>query len=342
MEFQNVKCKKNFKIQFGTAMHQGGMRTQQDRLINLEINGNICFGVFDGHGRLGDRGQQWAQACIDLLPVFITARSSEFSENPRGVISEFAETANRDIAELHPTGGTTMTLVFFMKNEILCANLGDSDAFLFSQTGDLIIGSTGLPDSHLEGDGRCLKLTSDHSPQNPSEQGSLKERNVAPFYATEEGGITPFFSETGEQNSPQKIHFNKNMKGDLATYVVDLSNHNNKLAMTRSLGDGNLSSCQPSFSSYSFDDITPGWKALIIATDGLHDNFCNIQSSPDSTIPGLYDFVMYKSCLDALSKENGAQDVATSLRDRNEFYAFRNFKHQRDNTAIIVVYFRMD
>ena len=62
MEFQNVKCKKNFKIQFGTAMHQGGMRTQQDRLINLEINGNICFGVFDGHGRLGDRGQHWAQA----------------------------------------------------------------------------------------------------------------------------------------------------------------------------------------------------------------------------------------------------------------------------------------
>jgi serine/threonine protein phosphatase PrpC len=136
---------------------------------------------------------------------------------------------------------------------------------------------------------------------------------------------------------PRKTYF-KNIKDEYATVVS--KNNMTSLSMTRSFGNNGLTHKKPTIMQVSLAGLTSDWECFCLATDGLHDNWININNPKFPERPSLHEFVMHQSCIDSLSEEDGAKKCADSLITRNDIYAKRNFGENSDNASVALIYIK--
>ena len=122
-------------------------------ITNLKLQDDVAlFAVFDGHG-----GQEVARFCgkyfgIELQKnekflqknykdaleeTFLKMDSLLMGEDALDLLKEF-----RNDPEGHTFAGCTANVVLITKTEVYCANAGDSRAYIFSKTGEVIPLST--------------------------------------------------------------------------------------------------------------------------------------------------------------------------------------------------------
>ncbi len=211
-------------------------------------------------------------------------------------------------------GGTTMTVCALVHGKVYTANVGDSLAVVVSEdsmTGT--IKNLGTGEIYAQNQ-RVTLMCADHNPCNEQEMQRLKSTLLCPLYeqisATQKG--TPIESGKG--------HYYKNVRQEWATVVSpqDGQPFSDTLSMTRSLGDFYLQTlgllCKPDVFEY-----TPtGRFAILIATDGVWDNFL---------FPEISDWIDF---------ENPANYNVSALLEENRVRATRNFGESRDNATAIL------
>jgi serine/threonine protein phosphatase PrpC len=204
-----------------------------------------------------------------------------------------------------------------------------------------------------------IEMTGDHSPENPLEYIRMRDFKCCgdnPLLA-ELKCIYDNQCEQNKYNCPDVFNisetgepivrpvdssftfYNKNVRGEKATYVTDRHGIN-ALSATRALGDFGLNSqgvsCNAEIRTIDLQEIFTQIKeepilCFVLCSDGVWDNW-------------IYDhvgkFVFDKSCLNAIEKdkENGAQRVTNSFMLRNQMFAKKNFGSNSDNSTGIIVY----
>lgn len=265
--------------------------------------------------------------------------------------------------------GTTFSVIVFLDKKLYIANVGDSTGILYSEkpvfnkaTSELAtVASVSATTSELA---NYIEMTGDHSPENPLEYIRMRD-----FKCCEDNPLLAELkciydnqceqnkyncpdvfniSETGEPTvrpiDSSFTFYNKNVRGEKATYVTDRYGIN-ALSATRALGDFGLNSqgvsCNAEIRTIDLQEIFTQIKetstedksilCFVLCSDGVWDNW-------------IYDhvgkFVFDKSCLNAIEKdkENGAQRVTNSFMLRNQTFAKKNFGSNSDNSTGIIVY----
>ena len=126
----------------------------QDAIRTLK---NSCA-LADGHGT---DGTEFATNACNQFFDFVQKTDSDPSETMKGLDNLFLS-----IHESHrdKKGGTTLTCLILKENYLICSNVGDSDAFLFTLK---------------NGAYHAMKLTQTHEPCCLSEYLRIKERGLA-------------------------------------------------------------------------------------------------------------------------------------------------------------------
>jgi serine/threonine protein phosphatase PrpC len=217
---------------------------------------------------------------------------------------------NRSTGEL-VRGGTTMTVGALVHGKIYTANVGDSLAVVVSEAvGTIANLRTGEMRAATQ---RVELVCADHAPSNLNEMERLKSTLLVPLYEqlTASKG-TPI-------ESGVKGHYHKNVRREWATVVSTQGGpFSETLSMTRSLGDFYLHTLGLSHKPDVFEYNPKGRFAVLIATDGVWDNFCFEE------IGDLIDF----------EKTDGAN--MSALIQENSVRATRNFGESRDNATAIL------
>ena len=261
--------------------------------------------------------------------------------------------------------GTTFSVIVFLDKKLFIANVGDSTGILYSDKPVFTKTATATATA-LE---NYIELTGDHSPENPLEYIRMRD-----FKCCEENPLlaelkciydnqceqnkyncTDVFniSETGEPTvrpvDSSFSFYNKNVRGEKATYVTDRHGIN-ALSATRALGDFGLNaqgvSCNPEIQTIDLEAIFTQIKDMAIEDTSIQETsiLCFVLCSDGVWDNWIYDhvgkFVFDKSCISAIEKdkENGAQRVTNSFMARNRMFAKKNFGNNSDNATGIVVY----
>jgi serine/threonine protein phosphatase PrpC len=367
----------------GNLYNQDACRVVHFRSETFNKSGSV-FCIADGHGKEGELA---AKVSTKRLEELIKEGVDELVENPVAFLefafkdiheeikskliekltqaeyevemSERGDVTARRFATQNFTVvkcGTTFSVIVFLDKKLFIANVGDSTGILYSEKPVFTATS-------------YIELTGDHSPENPLEYIRMRD-----FKCCEENPLlaelkciydnqceqnkyncTDVFniSETGEPTvrpvDSSFTFYNKNVRGEKATYVTDRHGIN-ALSATRALGDFGLNaqgvSCNPEIKTIDLETIFTQIKdtsteessiqetsilCFVLCSDGVWDNW-------------IYDhvgkFVFDKSCISAIEKdkENGAQRVTNSFMARNRMFAKKNFGNNSDNATSIVVY----
>lgn len=148
----------NTYLKYGVSAMQGWRMNMEDaHITNLTLpNDCALFAVFDGHG-----GQEVARFCgkyfsdelvknenfgkgsykLALEQTFLKMDSILMGENAMDILREFKNEAEGTIF-----AGCTANVVLVTKQEIYCANAGDSRCYLYSK------------------DSQCIPMSTDHKP----------------------------------------------------------------------------------------------------------------------------------------------------------------------------------
>lgn len=341
-----TKSSSNYIIKIGTSTNIGGGKTNQDRVSNFSFvsKGQKCemIIVLDGHGSLYNNGERWSNLTLEHARHHFNEHCDSFIDNPINFFERWCEKTNADISPQISSGGTTLTVGIFMDETAFFCILGDSDVILFSNQNNLLLdlvtvtdtltGTSGqLLPSSLDETCNCLSLAANHTPGNKIEH-SIRLPGVEHYYQLQ-NFTNVIFSDV----VPDKAYF-KNVKDEYATVIS--KNSLTSLSMTRSLGNNGITHKKPTIMQVSLAGLTSEWGCFCLATDGIHDNWVNIN---DPTLPGrpsLHEFVMHDTCISALSEEDGATKCAESLIQRNSVYAKRNFGDNSDNSSVALVYIK--
>lgn len=208
-------------------------------------------------------------------------------------------------------GGSTMTVCALVAGKVYVANVGDSLAAVIADAG--VVSELGTGETYISKE-RVKIISANHDPCNAKEMERLKSTRLCPLYehisAAQKG--TPI--ETGG-----KGHYHKNVRGDWATVVSPQHDQpfSDTLAMTRSLGDFYLQTlgllCKPEV----FQFTPTGKFAILIATDGVWDNFG------------------FQEIADFIDLERSDHANVSALMEENGARAMRNFGESRDNATAI-------
>lgn len=210
---------KSLKFQYGFSTDVGGGRENQDEglIWSNQDNNILVTGMFDGHGReVGKLASTTAKAAISqfLDHNYLTLLSKPIETIDRiyslahesirksfkqefdrlgfeTIITEEGYLVKKKASSDHWScvhGGTSCTLLFFLKSDLYISNVGDSSALLCCS--NPILKSTLLqPVCDLATDGlidddkkieapselNYLLLTSEHSPESPYEFKRLRK-----------------------------------------------------------------------------------------------------------------------------------------------------------------------
>lgn len=151
-------------LRYGVSAMQGWRMNMEDaHITNTQLPGDASlFAVFDGHG-----GQEVARFCgryfVDELvkndnfkagnykksleETFLKMDAILMGENAMDVLREF-----KNEAEGQTFAGCTANVVLVTRQEIYCANAGDSRCYLFTK------------------EGQCVPMSSDHKPDVETER----------------------------------------------------------------------------------------------------------------------------------------------------------------------------
>ncbi|CAD8121813.1 unnamed protein product [Paramecium sonneborni] len=195
------------------------------------------FQVSDGHGT---NGHQVAQFIQESLPQYIEEDLKQLKnqfEQKRQIETILKQSFKKTNQELLKSGidvtysGSTTIVVIVLKNELYCANIGDSRAII------------GRYDDKLS----VIELSKDHKPDCFLEQTRILSKG---------GRVLPYCDEDGQSIGPARVWImNQDVPG---------------LAMSRSFGDYVASQvgviCEPEIIKYSLQQSD---KFIIIASDGI-------------------------------------------------------------------------
>ena len=290
----------------------GGLKTQQDFVnvwSNEEINGYI---VCDGHG---SKGHDVAEFVVNLFSIFMSRHSQMIKLDPIQYLNIFFNEAETKLRlflqrrhynfDIDFAGGTTCTIILIIENKIYCANVGDSEAWLFSS--------------------ESICLTEDHSAGNMNEikrmmffpepvQLTMPDQRTSAIQITSDGFKL-------KESSP------KNARGDLAYYVRQADNC---LSMTRSLGDYLFKDhgviAVPSIKVYE----KPSNGCVIMASDGLWDCV---------TIQELRDLILESNTERMNWIRENTELHGDILLQNFLIRASFLFNQNNDNISFILVYF---
>lgn len=317
--------RKIFNILTANATDIGGGRENQDgylffKLLLASQDEAIIEGVFDGHGI---KGKLIADSCVSETRNYIY-------ENINNIEIDYILFFNNLISILNNKtqinyryqGGTTATINIFLKGIIYNCNCGDSDSKLFSKHKNL----KKEPDTFTD----ILNISKSHSPLEKEEFDFMRENKPEIKFLYQMGNIEhPIYDEFGNLNDVSTLGLiPKNVNGDLPSTI---SNSIHYLAMTRSIGDGDLSRKDPSICVYDISDIITSEYdlCLVIASDGLWDNWKD---------EDIKKFVFNEKNLLTLKEENGIKKVTETLLKKNDTIGKRNFGNHRDNTTLFLTY----
>ncbi|KAL4445261.1 hypothetical protein ABPG74_022074 [Tetrahymena malaccensis] len=229
--------KYSFRTRKGFMPNNPNKVNQDTYIIHQNINKKPWqhfYSVCDGHGVFGHDVSGFLKR---LLPLLFSEQSDRLEQDPRKVLNEIYEEANEKLNYESNIdilfSGSTVVSVYFHKNSIFCANIGDSRA---------ILGKKNTQDKWS-----VIPLSRDHKPSDSDEA----QRIIA-----ENGRIEAFKDQEGKPIGPTRVWLkNENVPG---------------LAMTRSMGDTVAESVgvtwRPEIIEYelSYND-----KILVLASDGV-------------------------------------------------------------------------
>ena len=161
-------------------------KINQDRALAIypfmQEQATGLFGVFDGHGRIGEQVSQYV---IDTLPK-VLAEHPSVSTNPAAALEESFENVDHTLANHCDAGvsGTTAVAALIRGNHMWLANSGDSRAIIARQKG----GSKGTSYKPID-------LTVDQKPDTPAEMQRILSMG---------GHVTP----AGANGSPSRVWYN--------------------------------------------------------------------------------------------------------------------------------------
>lgn len=213
-------------------------------------------------------------------------------------------------------GGTTLTVCALVHGKVYTANVGDSLAVVVSEQAmtagaikNLGTGEIYTPTLNQ----RVTLVCADHDPCNAKEVQRLKGTLLCPLYEQLNA------AHKGTPIERSKGHYYKNVRQEWATVVAPIDQpFSDTLSMTRSLGDFYLQTlgllCKPEVFEY-----TPAGRfALLVATDGVWDNFL---------FPEMSAWVDF---------EKNADCNVSALLEETRVRATRNFGESRDNATAIL------
>ncbi|MCQ2819214.1 MAG: protein phosphatase 2C domain-containing protein [archaeon] len=249
----------------GTNM-EGEEKINQDSFLLLQNIFGCDFNilaVLDGHGENGHLVSNYCKSAIEqffsnqanfmsknslLMNITEDIIYSRLTLNNYKMIKKFYELTDLELSKLKfdtSFSGTTCVMVFYVKHHIICSNVGDSRAVIFSSRS-------------RKSNFTFKNLSYDHKPGNSKEKLRIEAKG---------GSVEQFKNEEGEEEGPLRV---------CAKHKTD-----HGLAVSRSLGDSALHQ----FGVSSEPDITEigllkEYKILIMGSDGLwdvmnQDNICN-------------------------------------------------------------------
>ena len=314
-----LHLKQEINIQYSEATNIGGCNENQDQHLTKKylLSDGKCaylFSIFDGHG---PDGKIIASKVKRLTDTFLNENIERILTDYTYLFIELFALLNDSCKDLH-VGGTTASIIIFLDGIIYSANVGDSSCKLFYKNPD---GKTFIEN-----------ITKDHDPLDKDEFLWFKDNNpsVKFFYDQSPRGnnLIDIFNKMGEKKTDEEVLkipniYIKNIKGTFASLIRKETNLNvRSLAMTRSIGDGDLSRKDPTILMYDIKDkISEGYSiSLLLASDGVWDNWID------------EDLSKYLLRIDT-SKISASQFITV-----NDIYARNNFGSDRDNSTAIIVY----
>ena len=190
---------KNYYFLTQAGKSEEGPKINQDsilEILNINNNNNFSiFGVFDGHGNEGHLISQFIVKTMKNILLndeklkqiskntneiysYLTENNYEFI---RDFISKSENLLFNDYEEESKYSGTTCNLVIIIGKKVICANIGDSRAFMVKNHKTII------------------ELSSDQKPDNPSEKERIESK----------GGEIRQYIENNEPIGPMRV-FKKN------------------------------------------------------------------------------------------------------------------------------------
>ena len=190
---------KNYYFLTQAGKSEEGPKINQDsilEILNINNNNNFCiFGVFDGHGNEGHLISQFIVKTMKNILLndeklkqiskntneiysYLTENNYEFI---RDLISKSENLLFNNYEEESKYSGTTCNLVIIIGKKVICANIGDSRAFMIKNHKTII------------------ELSSDQKPDNPSEKERIESK----------GGEIRQYIENNEPIGPMRV-FKKN------------------------------------------------------------------------------------------------------------------------------------
>lgn len=132
-------------------------KINQDRGLAIHpfLDDERCgvFGVYDGHGRSGERVSEFV---LQNLPGELTGRKEQLETDAPGALTDAYVTVDSDLGRSvdASVSGTTAVTVLIKENHCWMANSGDSRAIVLRK---------------VPGGLRAVDLTRDHKPDSPAE-----------------------------------------------------------------------------------------------------------------------------------------------------------------------------
>ena len=242
--------------------------------------------VFDGHGVNGklaadtardilanflhhlpqiDRipAERWGYNLAHLFQTMEHEIRAKFLQHVPGSYNEDGVVRKRD--GTYVGGGTTATIIVSSQTAngsrfLVRANVGDSDAYLVSNTGQL------------------LPLFVSHKATDPNEAARFRGMNVELVYSGAAVGNQPIYDHQGNVRDPTRLGVpGSNARMEPGTYVEHkIQPDKFALAMTRSLGDfyskpfGVL--CEPSVDVVLLNENVKD-ATIVVASDGVWDSW---------------------------------------------------------------------
>jgi len=278
----NISPCQHAKIVASAAQtHLGGKRTQQDYGFSVTSDNWSMAGVFDGHGNDG-----FSNAAAAAAEAFVSR--PEFYDELLSDVKKTAETlfdamqlSNFELVKqclnekslsfevrdkhiycknpLHLRGGTTATMVFVDQTGLVTTlNVGDSDAWMFSEE-------------------KATKLSATHRPETPEEYNRLMSLGTKCLYdchpSMKSRGVSDVIPQKDIHTGNLNPYYVCNVDLHPATIVlvIDENGRGHKLAMTRAVGDENMRKggviSTPAVSQFRLTTRT----VIKIASDGYWD-----------------------------------------------------------------------